>query len=98
MADGEPDLQCIHGYHLTKVLTENNQVTGAVFKKLREEAKPDSLVIEAQITIDATELGDAMTLAGVDYYIGQDPQSLTGEPSAPDEHYPSIQDLTYGQY
>ena len=95
MADRESNLRRIHGYRVTRVLKENNRVTTVIFKKTDEEAKPDSLVIQAQITIDATELGDAMALAGADYYTGQDPQSLTGEPSAPDEHNPSIQDLTY---
>ncbi len=51
--------------------------------------------INADILIDATELGDVAKACGVDYRIGMEASSLTGESIAPDQSNDVIQDLTY---
>lgn len=51
--------------------------------------------INADILIDATELGDVAKACGIDYRIGMEASSLTGESIAPDQSNDVIQDLTY---
>jgi len=92
MLDPYPQLKRIHGYFPVQVLKTGNQVHGVVF----ENDQGMKLEIQAKITIDATELGDVMAMAGCAHFVGQDPRSLTGEELAPEERQPNnIQDLTY---
>ncbi len=51
--------------------------------------------IHTDILIDATELCDVAKACGVDYRIGMEASSLTGESIAPQESNDVIQDLTY---
>lgn len=46
------------------------------------------LHLEARYVLDATETGDLLPLAGVDYVTGAESAAQTGEPSAPDEAQP----------
>ena len=59
--------------------------------------KSDSIhrAIETTILIDATELGDVASKAGVPFSLGMDARSETGEAEAPDEANVFIQDMTY---
>lgn len=92
LLDPYPQLSRIHGYFPVQVLKSGNTVTGVAF----ENAVGKKLEIRAKITIDATELGDILAMAGCEHYIGQDPRSLTGEELAPLERQAdNIQDLTY---
>lgn len=52
-------------------------------------------VIEAEVLIDATELGDVAKMCGVDYRIGMESSADTGESIAPEQSNDIIQDLTY---
>ncbi len=49
----------------------------------------------ADVLVDATELGDVAKACGVEYKIGMDASSDTGESIAPDQANDIIQDLTY---
>ena len=51
-------------------------------------------VVNADILVDATELGDVAKACGVQYKIGMDASSQTGESIAPKEANDIIQDLT----
>lgn len=51
--------------------------------------------VNADILIDATELGDVAKACGVDYKIGMEASEETGEAIAPAEANDVIQDLTY---
>ena len=51
--------------------------------------------VRAEVLIDATELGDVAKECGVDYRIGMESSSDTGESIAPDQANDVIQDLTY---
>lgn len=52
-------------------------------------------MIEAEVLIDATELGDVAKMCGVDYRIGMESSADTGESIAPEQSNDIIQDLTY---
>ncbi len=92
MADKEKNLKRIHGYYLTEVIKEKNTVTGAIFKSTRGDL---TLKVSAKVSIDGTELGDAIGLSGADYRLGQDSRATTGERWAPEEGTDAVQDLTY---
>ena len=51
--------------------------------------------VQADVVIDATELGDIAKECGVEYRIGMDSRSDTGEAIAPEVANDVIQDLTY---
>lgn len=52
-------------------------------------------MVTADVLIDATELGDIAKACGVEYSIGMDAASRTGESIAPETANDIIQDLTY---
>ena len=51
--------------------------------------------VKANVLIDGTELGDVAKACGVDYKIGMEAASDTGESIAPEQANDVIQDLTY---
>ena len=51
--------------------------------------------VVADVLVDATELGDIAKACGVEYRIGMDSRSATGESIAPEVANDVIQDLTY---
>lgn len=51
--------------------------------------------VDANVLIDATELGDVAKACGVEYKIGMDATDATGESIAPESANDVIQDLTY---
>ena len=50
--------------------------------------------MQARITVDATDLGDALPLSGTSYRLGMDARADTGEELAPAEANDVVQDLT----
>ena len=52
-------------------------------------------IVTADVLIDATELGDVAKACGVEYSIGMDAATETGESIAPETANDIIQDLTY---
>ena len=52
------------------------------------------MVVTADVLIDGTELGDVAKACGVEYRIGMDASSQTGESIAPEQANDIIQDLT----
>ena len=91
LADQEPGLTRMHGFRLQEVFKNGNKVAGAIFAHVDGK----QVKVEAKVTIDATELGDAIAKAGVTFFQGQDPRSLTGESAAPEVGNDYVQDLTY---
>lgn len=91
MASAEPKLSVIYGYHLTKILKQGIKVIGAVF----ENEQMERLTIHAKVVIDATDLGDALALAGAAYDLGMEAKSVTGEENAPETANNIVQDLTW---
>lgn len=68
--------------HMTPagVLRAGTTVMGVGF--VSTEGSPP-LVVTADVTIDATELGDVLPLAGAGYRVGGESKAETGEPDAP---------------
>ena len=91
MAEKEARLEIIYGYWLVSVQRDGNKVSGATF--CNDEG--NELRVKARITIDATELGDALAMAGVAYHLGMDSRVETGESIAPLESNDIVQDLTW---
>lgn len=72
----EPNLFWISGQQPLEAFRQENRITGVRF---------NSVIVEAKITLDATELGDILALAEVPYRWGWDfdPSLISKEPSAP---------------
>ncbi len=92
LTDKESLLTKYHGYRLSEIIVENHMVKGAIFEEITTAKR---LIIYAKVAIDATELGDAIFLAGAAYRQGQDHQNITLEEWAPLTDNNIIQDLTY---
>ena len=56
--------------------------------RVRDERMGDETELSAPFFIDATELGDVLPLAGVEYVTGAESADQTGEPHAPAEPQP----------
>jgi hypothetical protein len=92
MAAAEQNLTVLYGYALASVTMKNGVVAGTSFKNI----KTGRLIkIDAAQTIDATELGDAMKMAGVPYSLGMEAGSTTGETVGVNQTNDIVQDLTY---
>ncbi|MDY7022012.1 MAG: FAD-dependent oxidoreductase [Cyanobacteriota bacterium] len=74
----EPNLHWISGDKPQEVLKQNNKVTGVRFS---------NYTVEAEITVDATELGDLLALGEIPHRWGWELQTEWEEPSAPVIHY-----------
>ena len=91
MAAETRDLNVIYGFHLEEIIKDGDKVTGAIFR----DESGNVLNIKAEVTIDATDLGDGLALAGAQYDLGMEAQSVTGEQAAPEKSYNIVQDLTW---
>jgi len=85
------NIEVHYGYYLQGAIVESDTVKGALFIKKNGQ----ELNVQAQVSIDATEYGDLMAMAGANYFTGLDPRSRTGEEIAPEQPINYIQDLTY---
>jgi len=91
MASTEKNLSTIYGYYLENILKDKNIVTGAVFSNKKNE----KLIVKAKITIDATDIGESLKMAGTDYRLGMDSKNETKEKGAPEQANNIVQDLTW---
>jgi hypothetical protein len=91
LAEKEKNLEIIYGYYLVSVQKDGDRVTGATFRN----SEGAQLWVKAGITIDATDLGDGLAMAGAGYHLGMDAQAETGEDIALPEANNVVQDLTW---
>ena len=84
-----------HGWYLVSVQKQGKRVVGATFKNVKGGKASPTLVVQANVVVDATELGDAVALAGVPFDVGMEARATSSEPVAPREANSIIQDLTY---
>ncbi|EJG02661.1 FAD-dependent oxidoreductase [Flavobacterium sp. F52] len=91
IAAKEKNLQIIHGYYVASILKVGNAVKGATFKNDKNEI----LEVQAKITIDATDIGETLKMAGAAYRLGMDSQKETKEANAPLKANNIVQDLTW---
>lgn len=76
---------------MVKVAKQDDGLWNVVFRN----AEGKKYAVTADVLIDGTELGDVAKACGVDYRIGMEASSDTGESIAPDQANDVIQDLTY---
>lgn len=100
MVEAEPRITVIKGYYpaevikigdLTPATEDDNRVAGVLFRN----AAGETIDVRAKVTIEATEYGDLLPLAGAGYRFGFEPRDQFGEPMAPEAGHDMIQDLTY---
>ena len=91
LANREKMLEVIYGYWLVSVQKDDDRVTGATFRN----AEGKELRVKARITIDATDLGDGLAMAGAMYCLGMDAAIETGESIALNKSNDVVQDLTW---
>ena len=91
MAAKEELLKVIYEYYPVSVQKKGIRVTGATFQNMQGEI----LRVKARITIDATDLGDGLAMAGATYRLGMDAKIETGEDIAPSENNDIVQDITW---
>ncbi len=91
MAGNYPNLKIIYGYYPLSVDVRYNRIQSVQFAG---DQQPD-LTVTASITIDATEFGDILAMAGCPYSLGRESRSESGEPWAPERPDTIIQDLTW---
>jgi len=91
MAAGEKKLRVLYQWNFVKVIKNGNKLTGAIFSNKKNEI----LQIEANIVIDATELGDVMANANARYDVGMESSALSGENVGVTSTNNIVQDLTY---
>ncbi|ULQ55777.1 FAD-dependent oxidoreductase [Flavihumibacter rivuli] len=85
-------LNVLQGWRFEKVIPgSGGLLKGAQF--VNDKGK--RLQVEATIIIDATELGDVLANAGMDYDLGMEAGSFTGEKVGVTQSNSIVQDLTY---
>jgi FAD dependent oxidoreductase len=91
MAAKEKNLEIIHGFFITEIVKVGNHVKGAIFKN--EQGK--TIEVVAKVTIDATDIGESLKMAGAAYRLGMDSKTETLEANAPQQPNDIVQDLTW---
>lgn len=78
-----------------ETLMQSVRKTGGLWKVVLQPAQGRKYVVTADVLIDGTELGDVAKACGVDYKVGMEAASDTGESIAPSQANDVIQDLTF---
>ncbi len=89
-AFSEKKLQIFYGWYFDKVIKKENKIIGAAFINIKNE----KLIVTANITIDATDLGDVFANAGCKYDLGTEDSTQSNEKIAPGKTN-VIQDITW---
>jgi hypothetical protein len=84
-----------HSFYAAFVQKKGKRITQVVFKSVNASQPAQTLIVEANIVIDATELGDVLALAGAKFDVGMESRTTTGEAAAPAKANGIIQDITY---
>lgn len=91
MAAAEANLTVMHGWQFVKTISSGGKVTGAQFINSSRQ----TLTVEANICIDATELGDAIASAGIPFSLGMEAGTEVGEDVGVTQTNDIVQDLTW---
>ncbi len=101
LAAAEPNLTVLTESRFSKIQrTKNGEKWSIILrgaKTYRRLQSPEIKIqnIEAQIVVDATELGDAAKMVGVKYRIGTDDPAETGEEGVAQKKSDIVQDLAF---
>ncbi|NUM72660.1 MAG: FAD-dependent oxidoreductase, partial [Ignavibacteriaceae bacterium] len=90
IASTEENLTIWFNTKLVGVLKNGNRVTG-----LRVMHEGEETEINARLTVEATEFGDVLLMAGIPHRFGRDSKEESGENSAPELQDDIIQDMTF---
>ncbi len=85
------NIQTYYNSTCISVIQSQNTIKGAVIVT----SSGDTVEIRAHVTLDGTEYGDLLPLAGIPYRLGRDAKSTFGESAAEDTTDMLVQDLTY---
>jgi FAD dependent oxidoreductase len=91
MVKAEKKLSVLYKWEFVKAIVKGNRVVGAIFKNEKNIEQQ----INADVVIDATEMGDVMASAKVPYDLGMEAENVTGEKVGVTESNNIVQDLTY---
>jgi hypothetical protein len=91
MVKAEKKLSVLYKWEFVKAIVKNNKVVGAIFKNEKNIKQQ----IDADVIIDATEMGDVMASAKVPYDLGMESEKVTSEKVGVTESNNIVQDLTY---
>ena len=79
-------LSVLQPYRLVSAETDGDGVRAVIIAR---ETDGESLTVEAAYVLDATDTGDLLPAAGVEYVTGFESRRDTGEPSAPEQAQPA---------
>jgi hypothetical protein len=82
---GSGRLRVLQPYRPVAAATDGDRVTSVT---LAHRDTGEQITVGAPYVLDATETGELLPLAGVEYVTGFESQHVTGEPSAPDHAQP----------
>lgn len=85
----EPHIRVLYGWYFHRAVKKGNRVTGAEFIN----RKGERMEVKAELTIDASDLGDVFASAGAGFDLGMEDKSYSKESMAPGRNN-MIQDLT----
>ncbi len=91
MAAAEKNLRVLFGYQFTRLTLSGKKIRSVTFRN----ASGEQVQVNAQVVIDATELGDVLKAAGVPYDLGMEADSVSGENVGIHTSSNIVQDLTY---
>lgn len=86
----EAGVKVWHGAKVVEILVDHNRVNGAIVNH-----EGQTFQVNAHTTIEATEYGDVLEMAGIPYRLGRESRDETGEPDAPETPDMEVQDLTF---
>ena len=90
MVARERTITVLYNWFFQKAIKEGSKVTGVLFVNRFN----DSLLVNAKMIIDATELGDVFADAGAEYDLGMEDKTYSKESMAPGKNQ-IIQDITW---
>jgi len=93
IASAGDNLTIWYNTKLVSIIKEANTIKGAIVEP--QNPGDTEVPVYADITVEATEYGDVLYLAGLPFRFGRESTFESGEPSAPHDPDEIIQDLTY---
>ncbi|GAB1350901.1 FAD-dependent oxidoreductase [Ignavibacteriales bacterium] len=101
IASAGDNLTIWYNTKLVSIIKEANTIKGAIVEPQNSgdsevsKFRSSEVPVYADITVEATEYGDVLYLAGLPFRFGRESTFESGEPSAPHDPDEIIQDLTY---
>ncbi len=90
-------IQCYSRYRVSRAIVDDDTVRGVEFVTTGANTKPNTMIVRARMTIDASDWGDVIKSSGAKWDCGIDAQAEFGEPNAPETNQPTtdLAPITY---